>query len=220
MHHETGGAGNMRGFPHLSNTALVQYLPPQTSSTVGRNHSFGNCATTAPKPMNFAKLSCITGLCLLAANVAHAATATWIFDGQSGSGPYPVDSPVDDPIQPTSRLSLTLPRGVFSSISPGAAAPGSGDYLLLSASSQAINSGTELNFTLNLSGPAEIDSLSYAAIVFMLNQGRGLHPIYGRSGRITSNSAFSFQPPGPQNQCSANRSDARSSVSPLAWSSS
>ncbi len=120
--------------------------------------------------MNCAKLSCITGLCLLAANVAQA-TATWIFDGASGSGPYPVDGNVDFPIELSSQLSLTLPAGVTASITPGADSPGSGDYLHLNASSQAINNGTQLNFILVASGPVSIDSLSYAAIVFMQNQG-------------------------------------------------
>jgi hypothetical protein len=45
---------------------------------------------------------------------------------------------------------------------------------------------------------------------------RGLHPDYGRSGRITSNSHSSFPAARTPKPCSANRSDARSSVSPLA----
>ncbi len=120
--------------------------------------------------MNRVKLSCLTGLCLLAANATHA-TATWIFDGTLGSsGPFPVDS-VDDPIQLSSQLSLNLPNRVEAVVIPGAQTPGSGDYLLLAASSFAVNNGVQLSFTLNASAPVEINSLSYAAIVFNPNQG-------------------------------------------------
>ena len=123
--------------------------------------------------MNCAKLSFLTGVCLLTANLMRADDVNWHFDsGSTGSGPYPVDTlPADSPIQASSQLSLDLPTGVAASINSGATTPASGNYLMLNASSQAINSGTELNFTLNASGPVNINSLSYAAKVFMLNQG-------------------------------------------------
>lgn len=120
--------------------------------------------------MKSPKLSLVIGVCLLAANLTQAAV-TWNFESASGSGPYPVDAPVGAPIQASSQLSAVLPIGVTASIASGATTPASGNYLLLNASSQAINSGAALVFTINASGAVEINSLSYAAIVFMLNQG-------------------------------------------------
>jgi hypothetical protein len=121
--------------------------------------------------MKCPKLIHVFGLCLLAANLTQGAV-TWNFDsGASGSGPYSIDTPVDPPIQDSSQLTPFLPVGVTASISSGATAPASGNYLLLSASSQAINSGTTVLFTINASGAVELYSLSYAAIVFMMNQG-------------------------------------------------
>lgn len=121
--------------------------------------------------MKCPKLSHVIGLCVLTANLTQAAV-TWNFDsGASGSGPYLVDTPVDAPIQDSSHLSAFLPIGVTAGIDSGATDPASGNYLLLGGSSQAINSGTRLLFTINTSGAVEINSLSYAAIVFMMNQG-------------------------------------------------
>jgi hypothetical protein len=121
--------------------------------------------------MKCSKLSLVIGLCLFAANLTQAGV-TWNFDsGASGSGPYPVDTPADAPIQNSSQLLAILPIGVTASIASGATAPASGNYLLLSGSSHAINSGTAVVFTIDASGAVEINSLSYAAIVFMANQG-------------------------------------------------
>jgi hypothetical protein len=115
------------------------------------------------------RLSLISGLCVLVVGRAQA-DGTWHFESASGSGPYPVDTPVDAPIQDGSQLSLLLFTGVAASIASGATSPASGNYLFLQASSQAIDD-TRLVFTLTASGPVEIDSLSYAAVVFKANQG-------------------------------------------------
>ena len=123
--------------------------------------------------MNCAKLSSLTGVCLLTANLMQAADVNWHFDsGASGAGPYPVDTlPTDSTIQASSQLLIFNVTGATPSIASGATTPASGNYLLLTASSAAINGGNELNFALNATGPVEINSLSYAAIVFMPNQG-------------------------------------------------
>ncbi len=111
------------------------------------------------------KLSLVSGLCLLLAGLAQAATATWDFETNSGSGPYPVGSSDTNVILASSHLTLDFPITVTATISPGATTPGSGNFSYIHSSSQAINAAS-LVFTFDATGPVHFGSMSYAAIVF------------------------------------------------------